>query len=83
MPAKFYGESVRLTEFGVQFVMRTLQGEIGTYESFIWTYQWAIVLSVGTLGLWVHINDEDAKGCGRWDGRALLVVLGIPTLAIF
>ena len=51
MPApenrKFYGESVSLTEFGVQFAMRTLQGEIGTYESFIWTYQWAIVLSFG------------------------------------
>ena len=37
---------------------------------------------VGTLGLWVHINDEDAKGCGRWDGRALLVVLGIPTCMV-
>ena len=49
---KFYGESVSLTEFRVQFVMRTLQGEIGTYESFVWTYQWAIVLSFdGNFGI--------------------------------
>ena len=44
---RFYGQSVSLTEIGVQFVMRTLQGEIGTCESFIWTYWWAIVLSFG------------------------------------
>ena len=51
---RFLCQSVSLAKIGVRLVTQTLQSEIGSYETFIWTYWWVIVTTFdGNLGLWV------------------------------